>query len=286
MNAYLDSSDKGLNRNHFYRMLALGCFDVFITLPSNTTSLIISVLNGESIEFYEGWTFIHSEWEPILIPKTVWSIDKWTTFLMYWDMWINPFFALIFFALFGFTAEAKECYRRLLHILCRPFRSKQAAGAEDLLPDVVFKSEREIDVTITSSISSRWVIIICFFQTLLKLNWEYHFIVYKQMCWSTSQVNGQYVHIHSSMTEAVVEISQHWQCPLYMYITLWIVKQKVVTVAIDVTNDFRHMINAHTHAWWRWASFSKYGNITCLYCIIQRLWWARPGERNKQWIDC
>lgn len=155
MNAYLDSSDKGLNRNHFYRMLALGCFDVFITLPSNTTSLIISALNGESIEFYEGWTFIHSEWEPILIPKTVWSIDKWTTFLMYWDMWINPLFALIFFALFGFTAEAKECYRRLLHILCRPFRSKQAAGAEDLLPDVVFKSEREIDVTITSSISSR-----------------------------------------------------------------------------------------------------------------------------------
>lgn len=71
MNEYLGSSGEGLDQGQFYRMLALGCFDIFVTLPINLASLILDITaDGHQFTFYQGWTFIHSNWEPVLLPKS------------------------------------------------------------------------------------------------------------------------------------------------------------------------------------------------------------------------
>lgn len=152
MNEYLGSSGEGLDQGQFYRMLALGCFDIFVTLPINLASLILDITaDGHQFTFYQGWTFIHSNWEPVLLPKSVWSTNKWTTFGIYWNQWFNPFFALAFFLLYGLTPEAKRGYRRLFNLLGRLLGSKQDDSAEEALPEAIFKSGEGTSVTITLS---------------------------------------------------------------------------------------------------------------------------------------
>lgn len=151
LNEYLGSVDEGISQSHFLRMLALGCFDMFITLPIQVIALFISAMDSPPFRFYKGWTYIHSDWGPNLEPKSLWSTSKWTVFIVHWDEWLYPFFALVFFTLFGLTPEARKGYRRLFRVLCRPFRAKQEAIAEEVFSDIVFKSGKGIGASYTSN---------------------------------------------------------------------------------------------------------------------------------------
>lgn len=157
MSNHLDSSDTELQASQFFRMFALGCFDAFITLPISIMSLVNNiVVTGPLFQFYQGWTFVHSDWEPLLAPTSAWSTSKWGVVSVYWDEWLSPFFALVFFALFGLTPEARNGYRRFFRFLRRPFGARQGISTEGVwLPDVVFKSGRGTKTTATTNMSSR-----------------------------------------------------------------------------------------------------------------------------------
>lgn len=158
MSDHLDSSAAEIDQIEFLRMFALGCFDAFITLPINSMGLVINIVATSPLfTFYQGWTFIHSEWGPVLTPKSLWSTTKFGVFSVYWNEWINPFFALVFFALFGLTPGARKGYRTLFRALRRLFGAKQGGSTEEGLPDVVFKSGRGTNTTATSNVSSRYV---------------------------------------------------------------------------------------------------------------------------------
>lgn len=158
MREHLNSFDAELDRGQLLRMLALGCFDTFITLPISITGVVTNVVGNDSLlKFYQGWTFIHSHWEPILTPKSVWLTNKMTTLSVYWDEWINPFIAFVFFALFGLTPEARKGYHKLFRFLRRPFSARQGNSVDEGLPDVVFTSGRGTNATAMSNISSRYV---------------------------------------------------------------------------------------------------------------------------------
>lgn len=157
MGEHLGSLDADLNQSQFLRMFALGFFDSLITLPISITSLVANIINaGPHFKFYQGWSAVHSNWDPVLVPKNLWSMDKIVVFSVYWDDWINPFFALVFFTLFGLTPAARKGYRKFFSFLWSPFGVKQQEGTEEGLSAVVFNSERETHVTITSNISSRY----------------------------------------------------------------------------------------------------------------------------------
>lgn len=157
MSAHLDSFDAGLNQSYIYRVFALGCFDAFITLPISLINLVISIQLTPIFYFYQGWTFIHSDWGPFLYSRSMWSTFKWSVFSVRWDEWINPFLALVFFSLFGLTPDARQGYRRLFCFLKRPFGVRQKVSTEEGLPDVAFKSGRGTNTTDTSNVSSRYV---------------------------------------------------------------------------------------------------------------------------------
>lgn len=157
MKQHLNSLGADLNESYFFRMFALGCFDSFITLPIAITSLATSIMQeGPLFNFYQGWALIHSDWEPAFFSKSIWSTEKMAVFSVYWDEWIHPFFALVFFALFGLTPEARKGYRRLFRILRRPFGASQRDITEEDLPDFVFKCEGGTDTIVTLDISSRY----------------------------------------------------------------------------------------------------------------------------------
>lgn len=155
MRGRLDSSTTELDQSQFFRMFTLGCFDSIITLPTSVTSLVGNiVLTSPQLDFYQGWTFIHSDWEPSLVPKSMWSMDKWEAFSVYWDAWINPFFALVFFALFGLTPGARKGYRRFFHFVGKPLGVRPAEEVKDSLPEM-FGEGGAVNITDTSNISSR-----------------------------------------------------------------------------------------------------------------------------------
>lgn len=157
MSNYLDSREAEISQSDFYRMFALGSFDSLLTLPISTIQLAFDFAgSGTQFSFYQGWTFIHSNWEPVLVPKTIWSTNKWSVIAVYWNGWTGPFTAVVFFALFGLTPGARKGYRRLFDFLCRPFGVRKAESTEDVLPDVVFKSGRRTNATVTTIISSRY----------------------------------------------------------------------------------------------------------------------------------
>lgn len=157
MNEYLDSLDPEFSRSSFYRMLALGCLDAIITLPITITNMIASIAEiGQLLDFYPGWSFLHSDWEPLLYPKSTWSMGKWLMFTVHWDEWINLFFALVFFCIFGLTPEARKGYRAFFLFLRGPFSARQEDSTEEGLPDVVFKTGRGTCTTVTSNVSSRY----------------------------------------------------------------------------------------------------------------------------------
>lgn len=137
-------------------MFTLGCLDAFITLPITITGLVGNIIGiGPLFSFYLGWTAIHSDWEPTFFAKSMWSKIKWNVVSLSWDKWVNPFWALVFFSLFGLTPEARKGYRKLYRFLTNPFGVRPAESVEESLPRM-FESAGEANATITSNVSSRY----------------------------------------------------------------------------------------------------------------------------------
>lgn len=157
MREFLDSREDGPSQNYYYRMLALGCFDIFTMLPIGVTQLASSIISEERLQFYQGWANVHSHMDPFFVTKSMWSTEKWDVFTVHWNDWIYPFLALAFFCLFGLTPSAISGYRRFFHIFARKLGAKQKVSVEEELPEAAFKSGRGTNATIMSSTSSKWV---------------------------------------------------------------------------------------------------------------------------------
>lgn len=155
MSEFLDSSEEGPSQNYYYRMLALGCFDIFTILPVGVMQLAYSIASDERFSFYQGWSFVHLEMDPFFVPKSVWSTEKWDVFTVHWNEWIYPFLALAFFCLFGLTPSAKSEYRRFIYIIARKFGANQKVSVEEELPEAAFKSGRETNATFVSGTPSK-----------------------------------------------------------------------------------------------------------------------------------
>lgn len=137
MNTFLDSNS-AVNRLNYWGMIALGCLDSLVTLPLVSMGLMIDIRENP-FEFYQGWTFLHKDWKPLLIPKSVWvSSGFWGIFNVKWGECINPLFALIFFLLFGTTPQARARYSHVLWFIAKAFWYNSPVKPET--SDVVFVS--------------------------------------------------------------------------------------------------------------------------------------------------
>ena len=114
-----------VSRKHYFRLMALSAFDIIITLPMNTTALIISIIQGQSnggIPVKEpSWSFVHSEISQVFyIPVEEWRSVTFNRVSFYYTAWGNIAFAFAFLILFGFTEEMRSRYRELFWRCVRP----------------------------------------------------------------------------------------------------------------------------------------------------------------------
>ena len=144
-----------MGREKYFRSLVLGCVDAVALLPSQTLDLVINVhflrQSGDAV-FYPGWTVVHSDWAPISTPANIWKSSVWTVFDVRWSEWINPFFGVLFFLLFGVTTEARESYKRMFWAAANCFGYTPQVQAR--ASNIVFQS------VIPDTVTSEYVLVL------------------------------------------------------------------------------------------------------------------------------
>lgn len=149
LNEFL-ASCTSISRGAYVRAMALGCLDALVTLPIVILNIVLAVLESMTpFVFYPGWSELHSNWTPLITPKSEWAPDFWGVFAIKWNEWISPFFALIFILLFGFTEEARSKYCSFFWFVVKPFGLEPRV--RQTMSNVVFQSVNFNAATVDSS---------------------------------------------------------------------------------------------------------------------------------------
>ena len=134
------ASNTPINRSAFLKLLALGLFDILLTLPFTVLGLVEELL-GTSIEgFWPGWKVVHASFSAIpTATSEEWKmLGFWTVFNIRFDELVNPIYAIVFFFLFGITEQKRAWYWSMFWKIMRPFGLKPRA--DPVASDVVFGS--------------------------------------------------------------------------------------------------------------------------------------------------
>ena len=111
-------SISGFGRSRYLRLIVISSVEVFATVPLSTFFIVDDAKAG--IQPWKSWAETHSHYSAVpQIAGLVWKNipDEAVTTEMY--RWSLVACAFIFFALFGFAAEAREQYYRLYKFLTR-----------------------------------------------------------------------------------------------------------------------------------------------------------------------
>ena len=139
------ASNTTMNRSGFLKLLALGLFDILLTLPIQILSLVHAILQGGITGFWPGWKAVHASFSTIpTVTSEEWkSAGFWTVISFRLDQWVNPIFAVAFFLLFGTTKQKRAWYRSIFWKVMRPFGLKPRV--DPVAADVVFGSGPMVD---------------------------------------------------------------------------------------------------------------------------------------------
>ncbi|VDB88615.1 unnamed protein product [Peniophora sp. CBMAI 1063] len=126
VNRFLNTNGH-VSRSRFFRVLAIGSLDIFITLPQGilvTVDMCISVAlgprkEGSGSRWYGGWEGVHSRWEPYSVSlQELWA-SRFSTYTVNYSAWTSIVLAFALFALFGLTKAARASYWRIVCAIAR-----------------------------------------------------------------------------------------------------------------------------------------------------------------------
>jgi hypothetical protein len=152
-NEFLQSNGS-LNRRRYFRILALACTDILLTLPLgviNTTTQVLSQTRepalGFPFRFYYGWSFVHSNWGPVAYRySSLVGEGFWNSFELYFEFWASPILAITIFTLFGLSSEARVTYWRCFCAAAKLFGWTHPTFKDEGLGEIEF-GVREATIT-------------------------------------------------------------------------------------------------------------------------------------------
>ena len=118
VNEFLRSNDS-ISRTNYFRIFALASIDIALTLPIGIANIVLasaeSVAQARHLPFYEGWAFVHTDWEPVSFSyEGLLEAGTSTVAEVYFSQWTSPVLACVIFGLFGVTKEARASYMRAI----------------------------------------------------------------------------------------------------------------------------------------------------------------------------
>ena len=116
------ASNTTMNRSGFLKLLALGLFDILLTLPLSIVLLVQDILQDGITGFWPGWKAVHASFSTIpTFTSEEWrSAGFWSIFSVRLYQWLNPIFAVAFFLLFGTTKQKRAWYRSIFWKVMQP----------------------------------------------------------------------------------------------------------------------------------------------------------------------
>ncbi|KZV64272.1 fungal pheromone STE3G-protein-coupled receptor [Peniophora sp. CONT] len=110
-------SNNSVSRSSYLRILALSSIDILFTLPINTINNTLQLLwvaqhLSQDLPFYQGWNFVHTDWEPLGRSYSYLRAIRGELAHNYFLYWSSTVLAFITFGLFGLTVEARTSYHR------------------------------------------------------------------------------------------------------------------------------------------------------------------------------
>ena len=141
------ASDTTINRSCFLKLLALGLFDILLTLPLTILGFVQDLLQVSITGFWPGWKAVHASFSTIpTATSEEWKSDGfWKVFFVRFDQWVNPILAVAFFLLFGITEQKRDWYRSIFWKVMRPFGLEPRV--DPVASDVVFGSGPMVNST-------------------------------------------------------------------------------------------------------------------------------------------
>lgn len=126
VNAFLSTGNTTIDRPNYTRLFILSALDVIVSLPL-LIFITISEFTSGPVLFWPGWSFIHQYIGQVVQASTEeWNHlgGFWLRFYLKWNQWIGPVWAVIFFALFGLTEDARMRYKSIFWAVMKPFGLK------------------------------------------------------------------------------------------------------------------------------------------------------------------
>ncbi|KZV65777.1 fungal pheromone STE3G-protein-coupled receptor [Peniophora sp. CONT] len=120
--AHSSSSTRGSGtRTNYIRVLILASIDLLLTLPIGIVNIVLGITSWRHnfpLPFYWGWTFLHSDWEPLSVSYAEFKASGSANFALYFfNKWTSPVLAFTIFGLFGVTSEARASYWRIMYTM-------------------------------------------------------------------------------------------------------------------------------------------------------------------------
>ncbi|KZV71170.1 fungal pheromone STE3G-protein-coupled receptor [Peniophora sp. CONT] len=118
INSFLHSNPSE-SRTNYFRILLLASIDILLTLPIGIVTVTLNIVQALApprfFPFYPGWTFLHTDWEPIRSSYSELQAGGSAYFAQYYFAnWTSPVLAFAIFGLFGVTTEARASYWRII----------------------------------------------------------------------------------------------------------------------------------------------------------------------------
>lgn len=114
-NAILRSSSTGLNAPRYFRLMALATAEIIFGLPASIFFMVVGIKNN-GVHKWISWADTHADFGRIdkynkyLLEHGLENAGNVVTVSYQMSRWAFPFIGLLFFAFFGFAAEARKNY--------------------------------------------------------------------------------------------------------------------------------------------------------------------------------
>ncbi|KAH9987662.1 GPCR fungal pheromone mating factor [Russula compacta] len=116
-----------LNRGHYFRLMAFACLDILGSIPMGILMVVRDVNSG--VGPWTGWTGMHKDYSVVHhFSSAHWKNVPYIAASVEFPRWLLVALALINFAFFGFTDEARKHYRLVYTWLA----AKARPGAQDV----------------------------------------------------------------------------------------------------------------------------------------------------------
>ncbi|CAK5270658.1 unnamed protein product [Mycena citricolor] len=115
------SAHNALTPSRYLRLSALASMDLMLTVPLASLAIYINA-TASPVSPWVSWASAHFDFGRVEeIPRIIWAADRGTRMGIELTRWLSPMCSMVFFAFFGFAAEARKHYADAYHAVADKF---------------------------------------------------------------------------------------------------------------------------------------------------------------------